>query len=95
MSGGSHNYVYYRIEEDLVGEMKDYELNDLMKDISLLAHDLEWADSGDTSDEDYFESVQKFKEKWFKGSRDERLASYIDEIFSKAKEEARQMIGLK
>lgn len=34
MSGGSHNYVCYRIEEDLYGQMYDEELNDLVKDIA-------------------------------------------------------------
>ena len=34
MSGGSHNYICYRIEEDLVGQMEDKELDDLMRDIS-------------------------------------------------------------
>ena len=50
MSGGSHNYIYYQIEENLCGQMKDAELNDLMDDIVKLAHDLEWADSCDISE---------------------------------------------
>lgn len=66
MSGGSHDYVYCKIDDELVGQMKDHELNEVMKDIVLLAHDLELADSGDIGDEDYFETVQKFKEKWLK-----------------------------
>lgn len=50
MSGGSHNYVCYNIENDLCGQMHDRELDDLMKDIAELAHDLEWYDSGDRGD---------------------------------------------
>lgn len=79
MSGGSYDYMYYRIEEYYVGKMKDIELDDLMKDIVELVHDLEWADSGDISDEDYFETVKKFKDKWFKKTRKERLQKYIDD----------------
>ena len=56
MSGGSYDYMYCRIEDYYVGHMKDIELNDLMKDIVELVHDLEWADSSDISDEDYFET---------------------------------------
>ena len=52
MSGGSHNYICYRIEEDLVGQMEDKELDDLMRDIAELAHDLEWYHSCDTDEEE-------------------------------------------
>lgn len=79
MSGGSYDYMYHRIEEYYVGKMKDIELDDLMKDIVELVHDLEWADSCDISDEDYFETVKKFKDKWFKKPRKERLQKYIDD----------------
>ena len=40
MSGGSHNYICWKIEEELVGRMHDAELDDLMNDIAELAHDL-------------------------------------------------------
>lgn len=93
MSGGSHNYIYYRIEDNLVGQMEDKELNDLMKDIATLAHDLEWYHSNDISRDDYRESVRKFKDKWFKQSREERLKKYIEESIQKTKEELLNMIG--
>lgn len=93
MSGGSHNYIYYRIEDELVGQMEDRELDDLMKDIATLAHDLEWYHSNDKSRDDYRESVRKFKDKWFKQSRKERLKKYIEESIQKTKEELLNMIG--
>ena len=93
MSGGSHNYIYCRIEEDLVGQMEDRELDDLMKDIATLAHDLEWYHSADTSHDDYRESVRKFKDKWFKQSREKRLKKYIEESIQEIKEELLNMIG--
>ena len=93
MSGGSHNYIYCRIEEDLVGQMEDRELDDLMKDIVTLAHDLEWYHSADTNRDDYRESVRKFKDKWFKQSREERLKKYIEESIKETKEELLNMIG--
>lgn len=95
MSGGSHNYIYYKIEEELVGQMHDMELNDLMKDIAELAHDLEWFDSSDCSENDYKKSVEKFKNKWFGKSRNERLKEYIDESINKLKDQLYTMIGVK
>ena len=93
MSGGSYDYMCYRIEEYYVGHMKDMELNDLMKDIANLVHDLEWADSCDISDEDYFKTVIEFKNKWFKQSRQERLKTYIDEEINRTKKELYNLIG--
>lgn len=93
MSGGSHNYIFCKIEEDLVGQMEDRELNDLMKDIATLAHDLEWYHSSDTSRDDYRESARKFKDKWFKQSREERLKKYVEESIQEIKEELLNMIG--
>lgn len=79
MSGGSHNYIYHQIDQELAGAMRDAELDDLMKDISGLAHALEWYDSGDTSKEDYLAEVKAFKAKWFESSREERLKQYVND----------------
>lgn len=95
MSGGSYDYMYARIEDYYVGKMKDFEMNDLMKDIVELLHDLEWADSCDYSDEDYYETVKKFKNKWFKQSQSKRFKKYIDEEIEKTKNELYRMIGEK
>lgn len=78
MSGGSFDYGYCVIERDYVGRMEDREMNDLMNDIAKVMHDLEWWQSCDISEEDYRETVDKFKEKWFKQSSDDRLKKYID-----------------
>ena len=94
MSGGSHNYICYRIEEDLVGQMEDKELDDLMRDIADLAHDLEWYHSADTSRDDYRESVRKFKDKWFKQSREERLKGYVDEAIDDVRSEMYMLLGV-
>lgn len=95
MSGGSHDYICYKIENELVGQMHDKELDDLMQDIAELAHDVEWYDSGDTCKETYLESVAKFKQKWFKGNREERLKGYIDESMNSLKDELYNLIGVK
>lgn len=94
MSGGSHNYICYRIEEDLVGQMEDRELDDLMRDIATLAHDLEWYHSSDIGDDDYFKTVKEFKQKWFKGNREERLKRYIDEALDDVREEMYKLLAV-
>ena len=93
MSGGRHNYICYRIEEDLAGQMEDRELNDLITDIVELAHDLEWYKSADYGREDYLKTVRKFKDKWFKQSREERLRKYIEEATQNIRDELLEMIG--
>ena len=95
MSGGSHNYVCYDIEEQLCGKMHDLELDELMKDIAELAHDLEWWDSADHSEEVYRETVLKFKRKWFQSSREQRLKVYVDQTLEKQRSELYSLIGVK
>lgn len=93
MSGGSHGYICYRIEEELCGQMYDAELNDLMKDIVELAHDLEWYDSSDISEESYKKTVAEFKRKWFKAKREDRLKVYIDDAVEKLRSDMYSLIG--
>lgn len=65
MSGGHFNYMYSSIEDMYKGQLLDPDLNEMFKDFINLLHDLEWYESGDTDEEDYFETVSKFKKKWF------------------------------
>ena len=93
MSGGHCDYVFCKIDEYLVGNMEDEELDDLMRDVSRLAHDLEWYLSCDTSRESYMKSVQKFKEKWFRGNRNDRLKGYIDADLERTRHRLYGLIG--
>lgn len=93
MSGGSHSYLYCRIEEEYVGRMHDKELDDLMQDIVTLVQDLEWYDSADTGEDDYRKTVSAFKAKWFKGDRCERLKGYIDEEIKAAENRLIKMLN--
>lgn len=94
MSGGSWNYVCYQVSE-ASREMSswDKELSELLKDISKVCHDCEWAEDSDISDADAFESISKFKKKWFGSDRNDRLKKYIDEIFDNARKNAYSTIG--
>ena len=92
MSGGSMNYVCYRVVEEAY-KMGDREIVALCKDVASLMHDREWFLSGDYEESDWKKSLSGFKKKWFKESRSSRLASLIDEAFAEAKEECLHMIG--
>lgn len=92
MSGGSHGYVYGTIRDYLCDQMKDAELNDLVNDLVKVAHDLEWADSSDISEETYFKTVREFKQKWFGTCRTDRLIGYVDKRIEEVKEELHRMV---
>lgn len=90
MSGGSLDYFYYRLEEH-VGDFKDKELDDLVKDLAQLFHDREWYLSGDIGKGNWNEARDKFKEKWFTPlGREERIEQYLDEL----KNEVMRSFGL-
>ena len=86
MSGGSYDYKYYILDDYYVGRMYDKELNEMMKDLVEVLHDVEWWQSCDISEEDYRETVNKFKKKWFK--RDTfQVKNFIEEQFNYTKQE--------
>lgn len=69
MSGGSLDYVCFRVEEH-VGCFGDKQLDDLLKDVAQLLHDREWYLSGDTCEGAWNLAKKEFKEKWLNGERD-------------------------
>lgn len=93
MSGGSYDYVCYKLSNECEGRMYDAEMNDLVKDLSKVLHDLEWWQSGDSSEDQYRETLAKFKAKWFKGDRQERLKGYIDEQIGIVRSQLYSLIG--
>lgn len=93
MSGGSYDYIYSDMDEQLVGFMYDAELDDMMGDLTRVCHDLEWWESGDICEESYRKTVRKFKDKWFKGDRAARLEGYVDKRIAKVRAELMEMIG--
>lgn len=92
MSGGSHNYICWKIDEELVGRMHDAELDMLMADVAELVHDLEWSDSGDIDEDDYFDSVKRFKQKWLKSNAVDRLEQIITEQVDALRKEMTSML---
>ena len=86
MSGGHFNYFCFEMDR-LADEWQDRELDELWKDLSELAHTLEWYRSGDTDEKPYFDAVVAFKQKWFQGDRAERYKKYLDEEYQKLRDE--------
>ena len=93
MSGGSYNYECYRVDEEYVGAMHDAELDEMMKDLVEVLHDVEWWQSGDICEEDYRQTVKVFKAKWFDSDRGERLKPIIEREIKKVRKELMDMIG--
>lgn len=79
MSGGSFNYGYIHLEE-YFDKMEDTQLNEMLRDLQKVLHDVEWYTSGDISEKSYRETVTKFKKKWFK-QRGARAKAHIEEQF--------------
>lgn len=93
MSGGSYSYIYSSLSSECEGKMYDAEMNDLIKDLCEVLHDLEWWQSCDISESDYRNTLTKFKAKWFKGDRQERLKGYIDEQIGIVRSQLYSLIG--
>ena len=93
MSGGSYSYIFSTLSMECEGRMYDAEMNDLIKDLCDLLHALEWWQSGDTSESTYREELSRFKAKWFKGDRQERLKGYIDEQIGIVRSQLYSLIG--
>ena len=92
MSGGSFNYGYSFVDDKYAGKMKDRELNELIKDLVEVLHDLEWSVDCDISHEEYLDTVVKFKKKWF-GNRKVRLQGFVTDACAELRTELLQMIG--
>ena len=73
--------------------MYDAEMNDMIRDLAEVLHDLEWWQSCDSSEDRYRRTLAKFKEKWFKADRCERLKGYIDEQIGIVRGRLYAMIG--
>lgn len=93
MSGGSYSYIYSSLKEECAGAMYDAEMNDMIEDLCDVLHDLEWWQSGDSSEAKYRETLAKFKKKWFQGDREERLKGYIDKQIGVVRHELYALIG--
>lgn len=86
MSGGSYSYVYCKVENECVGRMFDRQLDEMMKDLVKVLHDLEWWQSSDTGEDTYRRAVTEFKKKWFKQTKID-VQKQIESELEKTKDE--------
>ena len=94
MSGGSYNYISFKLLDECEGRMHDAELDELVKDLSEVLHDLEWWQSADTDEESYRRTVRSFKAKWFEAdARVRNLERIINEKTEELRAELMEMIG--
>ena len=94
MSGGSFDYMYYRIQDTYEGRMEDIELNEMITDLCEVLHDLEWWQSADYAEEDYRATVRKFKKKWFGKTQKERLGKAITRATADFEKRLRDTFGV-
>lgn len=92
MSGGSMDYICYRVGE-AAGMCEDVELAELLRDTAQVLHDEEWWESGDYNEDRYRESLAEFKAKWFKGGRVDRLKGYVDKEIELCRKRCYSIIG--
>lgn len=71
--------------------MGDRDISEIVWDVLCLIQSRDWNVSGDTCDETYLADVKAFKEKWFKRTNADVLASYKDDLMEYAKELANEL----
>lgn len=80
MSGGSMEYLYYKLEDN-IGYLQDPVIKAMALDFVKVLHDAEWAEDADISDESYFETLNQFKAKWLKKTKlTKREAAIVEKI---------------
>lgn len=94
MSGGSYNYEYSTVDYTYVGHMHDAELNELMRDLVGVLHDLEWWQSGDIGEDSYRKTVKDFKDRWIGRADALRADFYARKLQEAAKQYAIELFGL-
>lgn len=93
MSGGSMDYVCYEVE-NAARMTNDPEFAEMLRDAAKVLHDEEWWRSADSSKQQYLDELARFKAKWFKGDRTQRLKGYVDERIKWAIEDCYSLIGV-
>ena len=86
MSGGSLDYLCYKLE-DALPYIKDIEIRELTKDFAKLLHDVEWEADGDICAGTLRKATEAFKIKWLSSGREERLEALIDARIAEMRQE--------
>lgn len=94
MSGGSFNYMCYKVKETYSGEMRDPELDEMLKDFCNVLHDLEWWVSCDYGEDTYRKTVKEFKDKWFGKTEEERIEKAINQASQQTEKYLRDIFAI-
>lgn len=73
-----------------INPMKDKVISEMLYDMFCLIHSFDWAESGDTDEEQYREDIMYFKRKWFKSKPEDFIKAQIDAEISELREELYQ-----
>ena len=102
MSGGRFDYADENAMIEIFGfcdsdnipnVFEDREISELIYDVFNLIHDFDWYACGDTGKEDYLESKQRFKKKWFGTKRGLRIKRIIDDAIERTRAELYETFG--
>lgn len=103
MSGGHFDYIEYQIVEQLSGEWRDEEINDLFYDLfeaplwgnrtGGLMGALDYWQSGDIEEWSYRKYVNKFKDKWFKRTSEDRVNFYANKLQAQCEKYKKELAG--
>ena len=107
MSGGHFEYKDSSLQSEifnwgtetteeamLLNPLKDKEISGLTFDLLNLIHTFDWAISGDSSMDRYYQEVQLFKEKWLNSNKEDRTKHIIDISLEDIKKELYQTFGI-
>ena len=95
MSGGSYDYKFQTLDDYYVGRMHDKEMDELLKDLIEVLHDLEWWISCDIDEDQYRKTLSEFKNKWIRQNETqivERLTAIIDSELDRTRRQLTKML---
>lgn len=78
---------FHTLLEQCENRMQDRGMNDLIKDLAKVLHDLEWWQSSDSDEEDYRKTISEFKAKWFGSDPSTRRTEYINNAIEELRRE--------
>jgi hypothetical protein len=76
-----------------INPMDDREVSELVWDVLCLITSRDYFVSGDNCEETYMKDLQAFKDKWFKRTDDDKVASYKQDLFDYCQELMAEMNG--
>lgn len=86
---GFNEYINARRSDPFL----DKQMSELVWDIFVVLHSLDWYRSGDTSEDKYRKDVKYFKNKWLGKSNNELIRKEIDKSINELKDDLYKTLG--